>query len=286
MFKDSSYYILDDTKNIPGMREIESINDFVQAEGDGVFFSVNAFEERRKAENLLHINAWYCDIDGNKEEIREKLHLGPLRPSLINETKNGFHLFWLAKDATKENYSEIEKRIIDIYGADPAAKDLTRVLRMPGYFHYKDILNPFMIRTKSYPGYEYTEKEMLEAFPPLRKPIMPKRIKKINTSTNIIDELYHFDCMEGLKILSGTEAVNNEVFSFERNYDGTVQIVCNGNKIGAWIDLNGRIGSHGSAGPSLYQWLLWYHEDTNKIKEIAREYLKLGGQTNGKAENI
>ena len=167
----SQYYIIHDfdqrlkekygSKNVPES-ELKMWNE----RGFGIHYTPNTFEGNRCAANLKHINYWIADIDdGTKEEQMSKIHRLPIFPSKIVETKRGYHCYWLAKDATPENYRKIEEGIIKLLGADPQCKDVCHTLRAPGYFHLKDPKNPFYVHTvfdNCYLG--WTEKQMLMAF--------------------------------------------------------------------------------------------------------------------------
>lgn len=167
----SQYYIIHDfdpdlkvkygSKNVPES-ELKMWNE----RGFGIHYTPNDFDGRRCAANLKHINYWIADIDeGTKQEQMSKIRRLPVFPSKIVETKRGYHCYWLAKDATKENYKKIEEGIIRLLGADPQCKDVCHTLRAPGYFHLKDPKDPFYVHTVFDNCYiAWTEKQMLTAF--------------------------------------------------------------------------------------------------------------------------
>jgi len=63
----------------------------------------------------------------------------PIRPSSIVESKNGYHCYWFAKDGTKENWPKICTYIAEeLHGDMKIVKDTSRVLRIPGFYHWKD----------------------------------------------------------------------------------------------------------------------------------------------------
>lgn len=136
------------------------------AKGYGVFMTFNTFVgERRLAENVTEICFWACDIDGgNKEEQLERINSLAIKPTIIIESCNGYHCYWAAKDGTVENYERIEKGIIKRLDADPKAKDPSRLLRMPGFYHLKDINKPFLVKVHSANKQSYSEDLMLYYF--------------------------------------------------------------------------------------------------------------------------
>ncbi|MCA1807356.1 MAG: RepB family DNA primase [Actinobacteria bacterium] len=123
-----------------------------QAGGAGVFFSVNGTDGTgAKAENITRIRTYYVDIDGlkNKTPALEMLITAALKPSAIVETKNGVHAYWYAARQTPVNYSEyrrVQVGLIKAFGGDKGAKDISRVLRVPGTLHLKNPSEPFKVR--------------------------------------------------------------------------------------------------------------------------------------------
>ena len=143
--------------------------------GYGIFWTLNEYDGRRKAKNITKINYWIADIDnGTKEEQMSKIKELVLKPSMIIESKNGFHCYWKATNATIDNYAKIERGIIQKLNADKACKDPVRLLRMPYFYHKKDINNPFLVEIVEENSKEYTEDKMLfvyEIKKPNKKPI-------------------------------------------------------------------------------------------------------------------
>ncbi len=163
-------YFDDSEKKDP--QKAKSVSAFVrdkakqrQGDGCGVFFSVNGFREKRKKENLALLRGFYIDWDAQKagaqtlaevtagkvNMLRRLLLLeGVFVPHVIIETKGGLHCLWLVEFGEHalmpEMYTEHQGEIVTYFGADPGAKDVTRVLRLPGFFHLKDPKNSFLIR--------------------------------------------------------------------------------------------------------------------------------------------
>jgi P4 family phage/plasmid primase-like protien len=137
------------------------------AEGRGIFFSVNQFPDGiRKIEQLKGINAWFAESDDlTLEEQQANLNSLKLQPSFIVQSKKSLHAYWLAKDATIENFKLIQHWIkIKLNGCN-SMKDYTRVLRVPDFYHMKDPQNPFLVKIISeHPELVYTEKEIMDYF--------------------------------------------------------------------------------------------------------------------------
>lgn len=132
-----------------------------QREGCGGFFSPNPFADARKIEKSLGVQAGYLDGDCAKEgdgtsveviaerkmEMYRALTAFRLRPHSIIDTKNGLHPIWKFKRMTGAEattlFDEMEETLIHLFGADKGAKDITRVLRLPGSDHLKDPQHPY-----------------------------------------------------------------------------------------------------------------------------------------------
>ena len=59
--------------------------------------------------------------------------------------------------------------MIETYGSDRNAKDICRVLRVPGFLNRKHG-DPHQVRVVSSPGWRYSRAEILAAFPPIGRP--------------------------------------------------------------------------------------------------------------------
>lgn len=151
-------------------------------------FKVNIQNNKRikpKAEQLERINYWFCDLDTKtpeqKKQAFESLFTLKLKPTMIVETKNGYHCYWKAKEPTIEKWDTIEKGIIsNVMYPDIKVKNLDRILRVPGFFHLKDTNHPFLCKLIYLDDREITETEMLDTFkipePPKNEP--KKEFKK------------------------------------------------------------------------------------------------------------
>ena len=232
--------------------------------GMGIFFTPNQHTGRRLRKNLTKINYWFCEIDGgNKLDQVAKLSSAPLRPTWVVESKNGYHCYWAAVDATEENWDLIVKTgIIPRMGGDPKASDPLRLLRYPGYNHHKQ--EPYMVKTVWSIGQIYTEQAMIDAFVPKKVDVRkaPTRAKgdgfwwKVNAlnAGEVIIKLSGHSCMKG------------EKFRLKHQLNGNANIIRDdGYDTGCFVRPDGSLG--GAAGPSVVHWLKWYG---NSWEQIAR----------------
>ena len=135
-------------------------------DGWGIFWTVNEFTGARRIGNLARIAAWAVDIDeGEKVFQQARLLASPLVPSLIVETRRGYQAYWSAKDGHPDAWNAILlDRLVPHYGADRNARDIARILRVPGYLHQKDPADPFPIRIVWRYPVAYTQLQIVEHY--------------------------------------------------------------------------------------------------------------------------
>lgn len=155
------------------------------AKGYGIFFAVHEmYNDVRCKDNVKKLRAWFVDIDyGEKEDMYNSLMSAPLEPSLIIETKRGYHCYWLADEtATVENFQKIEQMLIDKYGGDNNVKDFARIMRLPTYYHTKDKDDKFKIQIVHFKKKKYSEAKMMLAFSKYEK---KQKRRYVNREVNV-----------------------------------------------------------------------------------------------------
>lgn len=244
----------------------------------GIFWTVNSFNGPRRKENCIKVLAWAVDIDqGSKAEQLARIKSIPLEPSMAYETARGYHLYFDAIDGDPENYRDIVERLVDAYGGDKNAKDVCRILRVPGYLHWKSE-KPFAIKAVHYGCGAYTESEMRKAFPKEEKREVEFEQKtELRRSLSGIgggalwERIWHLDCEQALQRLSGHSAVGGEQFSFKRTASGNLNVYVNGKGTSCWIDKDKRIGSHDKGGPTVFQWVNWYLKNPKRTVQVLKD---------------
>lgn len=259
--------------------------------GWGIFWTPNSFAGgRRLLENLTKINYWYCELDPDQKIQNHSVKCGaqnilnraPLVPSMIIESKRGYHLYWRAKSgASLEKWDSIAvNRLVPFWNADKRARDAARLLRVPGFMHLKDPSDPFLIRRIWEADCAYSQDEMLWKFPDIQAAEDAKRSeearKKLHsrpqgTSDDLWDRVWALDCELALTALSGCSYVSGEQFTFRDNRTGTKQICVNGKSTSCWIDSDGRIGSMDGGGPTVAHWLHWYGHPWSVVVRALKE---------------
>jgi hypothetical protein len=119
--------------------ELEKLN----AQGAAVFVMVNECAGQRSKSNVSRIRGVHADFDGASEEVlaavRERL-----QPTIEVQSSDpcNVHFYWLLREGEEldtETAEAIHRHLVDL-GADKAAIDVSRLLRLPGFRHmkYKD----------------------------------------------------------------------------------------------------------------------------------------------------
>ncbi len=242
--------------------------------GWGIFECPNPVKGTRCAANVTEIEWWFVDMDsGTRDEQESLIRSSPLRPSWIVMTARGFHLYWAAKNASKETWKSIvSDRLIPFFGADSRASDMSRLLRVPGYWHLKG--KPFLIQTCEKTNTLYTEDEMLFMFPEVVRALPPKRASQSSDGggDDFWRRVVELDCGEALLRLSGHRAVKGEVYELRSaGGKGGQNIYVNSRPTSCWVDANGKLGSYSGGGPNLYSWLSWFGHSPSEVARIIKE---------------
>ena len=116
--------------------ELKMLND----DGAAIYIAVNEFDGQRKIDNLRRVRGIHADLDGASEGQLKKLR-ATLPPTIAvqSSTADKQHWYWLlTEDETldADSAKAINQTLVGL-GADPAAVDVTRLLRLPGFRHMK-----------------------------------------------------------------------------------------------------------------------------------------------------
>jgi hypothetical protein len=115
-----------------------------------VFISMNALQPgargRTKAEigDIRHV---YLDFDENGAENLKALREQPDMPEpnhIINSSPGKFQVVWRVEGFGKDRAEELMRGMSRATGADIAATDCARVLRLPGHRNHKYLATPFV----------------------------------------------------------------------------------------------------------------------------------------------
>jgi hypothetical protein len=138
----------------------------LSAQGAGVFVTVQATDGNgRRTGNVTRKRAVFQEADTPGAKVP------PLPANIEVESSPGkFHRYWLISPDTEpdaDGFAGVMERMVQDWDSDPNAKDIARVLRLPGFVHQKDPAHPFMVRMTGGSGVARQWSEIVVAFPPL-----------------------------------------------------------------------------------------------------------------------
>lgn len=274
--------------------QVKKYND----EGWDIFWTPQEFPKgKRKKEDLISVRYICGDFDNiSDDQLRDCIRF-TLLPTMIVRTRSGFHVYWQLSDPLvnrpgldEEFRNFVMDRLVNTIGADARAADVARLLRVPNTRYWSDskgnvyndqvIMNELIYNS----GRQYTWKQ-LEKFLPTKRithkpttlPIQtynaaPKQLP-ISTKTkgNFWEVANAIPPKQALQRLSGSYHIQGEHITFKPIGAGKERILINGKPHHMWIAPDGSIGSSDGGGPSIVNWLNWYHQDMAKVASIIKE---------------
>lgn len=137
--------------------------------------------EARTDENVARVRAIFADFD---EGLPKKKF--PIKPTCLVHTSNDaetgiarYQAFWRVSGVSLEEFDSIEARLVADWGADPNSVNLSRIQRLPGYWHQKHGV-PHLVSIVDESDRTYSCDEIAKAFPPTIAE--PKADRKSTTS--------------------------------------------------------------------------------------------------------
>lgn len=110
--------------------------------GAGIFVTVNMTDNKgREEENIVGLRAAFVDADNIDllEIFKKDPDVDNCYPNILVKSKRGYHGYWLLdRWEGKDTFTPLQMALIEKFGTDPEPKDLSRVMRLPGFFHMKD----------------------------------------------------------------------------------------------------------------------------------------------------
>ena len=114
--------------------------------GAGIFVTINRTDlTGRKKENIVAVRAVFVDLDGSP--LQPILECA-LKPNMVIESSPGrYHAYWLCRDFPLNEFERTQGALVKRFSGDSNCMDISRVMRMPGFFHRKG--EPVMTRRLS-----------------------------------------------------------------------------------------------------------------------------------------
>jgi putative DNA primase/helicase len=112
----------------------------LNSQGAAIYFAVNQCRGDRSKANIERVRGVHADFDGVSATAFDKVRQ-LLTPTIEvqSSTPDRRHLYWLLEDGEAvavEAVEQVNRGLVEL-GADPAAIDASRLLRLPGFRHMK-----------------------------------------------------------------------------------------------------------------------------------------------------
>ncbi|MEC0271417.1 DNA-primase RepB domain-containing protein [Paenibacillus anseongense] len=92
-----------------------------------------------------------------------KKHWQQIKNAMIIETKNGYHIYWVIQNGSISKFVPIQKALASKFGSDPMITNLSRVMRIPGFYHLKNPDKPYLVRViHSGRKQPFTQEELIQ----------------------------------------------------------------------------------------------------------------------------
>ena len=101
------------------------------------------YQVRGQLAYIAAINCLFAEFDGGADDALRRLEDLPYYPSAVIHSGGGLHCYWLLEytqpvtDTNRAALAYLQAAWVDLVGADDGAKDLARVLRVPGTYNRK-----------------------------------------------------------------------------------------------------------------------------------------------------
>ena len=129
--------------SLSGVVDKITVLERLNASGAAIYVMVNECVGQRNKRNVSRIRGVHGDFDGVPEEVLAAVR-ARLQPSIEVQSSDpsNVHFYWLLSEGEEldtETAEAIHRHLVEL-GADKAAVDVSRLLRLPGFRHmkYKD----------------------------------------------------------------------------------------------------------------------------------------------------
>ena len=158
---------------------------FKNAKGNDIYISMNPLKDNargRTKQDIAVVRHLYLDLDQNGDQALASI-LGDTqlpKPSYVLNTSIGkYQVVWKVAGFGKEEAEQLQRAMARKYGADRAATDVTRVLRIPGLYNQK-YDPPYQVTAEKLSGItcfpsEFRIEALTEPLPGMQTATSPKR---------------------------------------------------------------------------------------------------------------
>ncbi len=154
-------YFCQDTPNGNGLQTVWLTGGMpaIRKNAKFIYFLPNSLGEKPEKgrggnKDIQVVHCLFADFDkkmhdDSLEACLEVMKKAPLPPTSVTFTGNGYHGYWIfanpfiiENETDHEYIRDLQARWPKLVGADPAASDLARILRVPGTFNCKEANGP------------------------------------------------------------------------------------------------------------------------------------------------
>lgn len=165
--------VLHATADKSGLKAAITTLSGLNARGAGVYLTINETDGAgRKKSNVKRVRAFFVEFDAKDGQIAPEEW--PLEPSIIVRSKGGLHVYWLVDGAPLDEFKRVQKALISRFGSDTSINNLDRVMRLAGFLHLKDPLDPFRVElVRCQPDQRYSYADFCTAMDIPERPVVP-----------------------------------------------------------------------------------------------------------------
>jgi hypothetical protein len=162
--------------------------------GAGIYVTINECKPggTRTADDVISLRSVFIDKDDRKA-LRE---YSP-NPPLIVQSRNGPQAYWpLTIGETLERFGAAQKALSEHFESDGVVTDLCRVMRVPGFYHLKEWVNPFLIQLVRAEELRFTIDEVLAGIPTKSRQQVVIGTEQVQLPVEASDQRWRFgyDC--------------------------------------------------------------------------------------------
>lgn len=116
-----------------GLVELAAIN----SRKFGIFFVVNSGGQTKN--QITHATSYFYEHDEvSLERQQELIDNLPIRPSVVVKSSKSLHVYYRCpKDISLDHWQRVQHALVAKQGADKSIQDYSRLLRLPGFTHWK-----------------------------------------------------------------------------------------------------------------------------------------------------
>jgi len=175
---------------------VDLFDDLQRANDEGycVYVTVNktdgTFNEKgtpqRKKKNVTNCRAIWVEDDSIEIEPRDDF---PIEPSfIVRSSKNKYHYYWLTNTTEFAQWEAVMMGMVANWGCDPNARDISRVLRLPGFLNNKKAVDQDSVIFIKGTGKTFDWDELHEIYPELEKEKKEEK-SSLNSDFNLPDSI-------------------------------------------------------------------------------------------------